>query len=58
MDVAAIRGAAKEAVDDIMTDIYQRSGVGDELDAIDPEILHEMRMTWVDIIVDKMKEVR
>jgi len=42
---------AKETVSKIISDISDRSGLGDEWDNIDEDIRDEIRGKWIDIVL-------
>lgn len=47
---------AKKIVDDIVDDMNGRSGLGNELEQCDQEILQEIRDTWEALIVERLRE--
>jgi hypothetical protein len=46
--------AAHRAAVKIKDDLLDRSGVGNELEQIDPETQEEMFLSWVNIIAEEM----
>ena len=40
-------------VDDLFTDMIDRSGIGDEFAILDEQVKQEMRDRWIEIIMDQ-----
>jgi len=49
-----IQSQAETIVNAILLDLADRSGIGSELDAIDPETYQEMRAELIDIVEAKL----
>lgn len=46
-----LKSQAEQIVHDIIKDIMDRAGIGDEFQSIDPDIREEIFNEWVDIIM-------
>jgi len=44
--------SAKDYVESIISDLRDRSGIGDEYDCIDEEIQEEIRERWIKILME------
>lgn len=52
----SLKEKAKIAVENIILDLSDRSGMGNDWDATDKDIKDEIKKTWADIIVKQMSK--